>query len=246
MSHRGQASIVETMTESRRLKVAVGLVAVAAGLALGILGYRSLGTGGKVGEVEGTAPTTPTGTAGTREEIRVTRPVIRQTVGGRTAWRVLLTDLKVAAGAGAVSAGGVEEAVIYDKTGIPAIRLTAQQAKGNTADGTLEVSGDVQATTSKGALISTERLRWIERERRVHCPGLVTVRAPKASMAARDLSFFPDTDIVRVPGLVRFYSGENKLMGRQLVYNVATETLEMRKVQAILSPRHSRAAPPSR
>ncbi|NPV45758.1 MAG: LPS export ABC transporter periplasmic protein LptC [Armatimonadetes bacterium] len=231
------------MPGDRRLRAAVGVVALAVGLALGIVGYRSLRPEGAAKDAGTTSPATPAATSGNREEISVTRPVIRQTVRGRTAWHVQLKDLKVAAGANAISAGGMEEAVIYDKTGTPAIRLTAQQAKGNTADGTLEVSGDVRATTSEGALISTDRLRWIEQERRVHCPGLVTVRARKASMAARDLSYFPDTDIVRVPGLVRFYSNGNKLMGRQLVYNVATETLEMRKVQAILSPRRSQATP---
>jgi hypothetical protein len=44
---------------------------------------------------------------------------------------------------------------------------------------------------------------------------------------------------------VRVYSGRNKLIGRQLVYDVETEAYEMKKIQAIFNPREvrSEAAP---
>jgi lipopolysaccharide export system protein LptA len=185
------------------------------------------------------SPTTPPGPATPaprRAEVTIKRPVIRHTEGGRLAWQVRLKELQVSAGAEAVAAAGMQ-GVIHDKTGLPAIRLTAQQAQGNTANGNLEVSGDVRATSPKGALITTDRVRWLEQERRLYCPGLVTMRTRNAALTTSGLSYFVDSDTVKAPALVRVYSGRNKLIGRQLVYDVRTEAFQMKKVQAVFNPR---------
>lgn len=178
--------------------------------------------------------------AGRREEVLLRRPVIKHTEGGRLAWQVRLKELKIAAGAQAVSAAGMQEAVIYGKTGEPALRLTAQTATGNTADRNLEVAGDVRAATPRGAVVTTDRVRWLEQERRLFCPNQVTVRTRNAALTTRGLSYYVDQDLVKAPGLVRVYSGDNKLFGRQLAYNVQTEAFSMKKVQAIFSPRDVR------
>lgn len=179
---------------------------------------------------------TASGQAATPEGLRMTKPVIRYNEGGRTAWQVRLKELRVAAGAQAMSANGMEDAIIYSKTGAPMIRLTAQSARGNTGDRSLEVSGDVRAASPRGALITTQRVRWIEPERRLYCPETVTVRTRTAAVTATNLSYYVDTDTVKAPGVVRIYSGPNKIIGRQLTYNIVTDAFDMKRIQAVFEP----------
>lgn len=175
-----------------------------------------------------------------REEVIIKRPSLKHTEGGRLAWQVRLRELKVAAGGQAVSAAGMREALIYDKTGAPVIRLAAKQARGNTSERNLEVSGDVRAVSAQGAIITTENVRWLEKERRLLCPGKVTMRSRNVAMTTNNLSYYVDADVVKCPNPVRMYSGQNKLIGRQLVYNVKTEAFEMKNVQAIFNPNQAR------
>lgn len=191
-------------------------------------------------EAQGTPPPPAPAASPAPEGVVLQQPVIKHREGGRLAWQVNLRELKVQAGADAVAAVGMREAVIYDKTGLPAMRLTAQNAQGNTADRNLEVFGDVRAATPKGALITTDRVRWLEKERRLLCPNKVIVRTRNAALTTRGLSYFVDENTVRAPNLVRIYSGRNKLIGRQLIYNVQTEAFQMKKIQAIFNPQEVR------
>ena len=192
----------------------------------------------------GVVPSAPAGQAAARprEEVIIKRPSLKHTEGGRLAWQVRLKELRVAAGGQAVAAAGMREALIYDKTGAPVIRLVAQSARGNTSDRNLEVSGDVRAVSQKGALINTEQIRWLEQERRLYCPGKVVMRSANAAVTTTGLSFFVDADLVKCPNPVRMYSGTNKLIGRQLVYNVKTQAFEMKNVQAVFNPEAARRA----
>ena len=175
-----------------------------------------------------------------REEVVVRSPTVKHTEGGRLAWQVQLNELKIAAGGQAVAAAGMREALIYDKNGAPIIRLTARTARGNTADRDLEVAGDVRAVSQRGALITTEKIRWLEKERRLYCPQKVVFRSSKAAVTAVGLSYYVDQDLIKAPGVVRMYSGANKLVGRELVYNVKTQDFEMRNVQAVFIPEQAR------
>lgn len=177
-----------------------------------------------------------------REEVVITRPSLKHTEGGRLAWQVRLKELKVAAGGQAIAAAGMREALIYDKTGAPMLRLAAQQARGNTSDRNLEVSGDVRAVSQKGALITTDQVRWLEQERKLYCPGKVVLRSKNAAVTTTGLTYFVDSDLVKCANPVRLYSGVNKLIGRQLVYNLTTQAFEMKNVQAVFDPRAARAA----
>jgi hypothetical protein len=180
-----------------------------------------------------------------REEVVVRSPTLKHTEGGRLAWQVQLNELKIAAGGQAVAAAGMREALIYDKNGAPILRLTARTARGNTADRDLEVAGDVRAASARGALITTEQVRWLEKERRLYCPQKVTFRSSKAAVTTVGMSYYVDQDLVKAPGVVRMYSGANKLVGRELVYNVKTQDFQMRNVQAVFIPEQARelAAP---
>lgn len=177
-----------------------------------------------------------------REEVIIKRPSLKHTEGGRLAWQVRLKELKVAAGGQAVAAAGMREALIYDKTGAPMIRLAAQQARGNTSDRNLEVSGDVRAVSQKGALITTDKIRWLEQERKLYCPGKVVLRSNNAAVTTTGLTYFVDADLIKCPNPVRMYSGVNKLIGRQLVYNIKTQGFEMKNVQAVFNPEAARKA----
>jgi len=189
----------------------------------------------------------PTGTAtqatspqAPREEVRVQNPTLKHTEGGRLAWQVQLNELKIAAGGQAVAAAGMREALIYDQNGAPVLRLTAKTARGNTSDRNLEVAGDVRAVSPRGAIITTEQVRWVEKERRLVCPQKVVLRTSKAAVTALDLSYYVDQDLVKAPGVVRMYSGPNKMIGRGLTYNVKTQGFQMSNVQAVFSPEQAR------
>ncbi|MEN6303465.1 MAG: LPS export ABC transporter periplasmic protein LptC [Armatimonadia bacterium] len=176
-----------------------------------------------------------------REEVIIRRPSLKHTEGGRLAWQVRLRELKVAAGGQAVAAAGMREALIYDQTGAPVIRLAAREARGNTSERNLEVSGDVRAVSAQGAIITTDKIRWLEQERRLSCPGKVTMRSRNVAVTTNGLNYFVDADTIKCPNPVRMYSGQNKLIGRQLVYNVKTEAFEMKNVQAIFNPEQAKA-----
>lgn len=177
-----------------------------------------------------------------REEVIIKRPSLKHTEGGRLAWQVRLKELRVDAGGQAIAAAGMREALIYDKSGVPVIRLAAQQARGNTADRNLEVSGDVRAVSQKGALITTDQVRWLEQERKLYCPGKVVLRSKNAAVTTTGLTYFVDADLIKCPNPVRMYSGVNKLIGRDLVYNIQTQAFDMKNVQAVFNPDEARKA----
>lgn len=181
-------------------------------------------------------PPTPTPP---HDQVVINRPSLRQTdESGRLAWQVRLKELHVTAGAQAVA--GMREALIYDQNGAPMIRLVAQQARGNAAQRNLEVYGDVRAMSQQGALITTDTVRWLERERKLYCPGKVVLRNKSEAVTAIGLTYFVDTDTIKCPNSVRMYSGDNKLIGRDLVYNVKTQAFEMKNVQAVFNPAQAR------
>jgi len=180
-----------------------------------------------------------------QEEVVIRHPTVKHTEGGRLAWQVQLAEVKIAAGAQAVTASEMREALIYDQKGIPIVRLTARTARGNTASRNLEVAGEVRAVSPRGVLITTEVVRWLEQERRLYCPQKVIFRTAHAAVTTTELSYYVDQDIVKAPGAVRMYSGPNKLLGRDLVYNVRTQDFELKNVQAVFNPEQMRRlAPP--
>jgi lipopolysaccharide export system protein LptA len=232
----------------RNLLVAVTIVAIGCvGAYLGVgwwLYLRSARVG--TGPAAGTLVQTAGPAQRPREEVILQRPSLKHSEGGRLAWQVRLKELRVAAGGQAVAAAGMREALIYDKTGAPVIRLAAQTARGNTSDRNLEVSGDVRAVSQKGALITTEQVRWLEQERKLYCPGKVVLRSKNAAVTTTGLSYFVDADIIKCPNPVRLYSGVNRLIGRQLVYNIQTQAFEMKNVQAVFNPEAARRAAASK
>jgi LPS export ABC transporter protein LptC len=178
--------------------------------------------------------------AAPRPEVVVQNQTIKRSEGGRMVWQVQLTELQMNAGGQAMAAAGMREGLIYDQNGKPVIRLTAQKATGNTADRNLEVAGDVRAVSQRGALITTEQIQWMDKERRLYCPQKVVFRSKNTAVTATALNYYVDQNIVKAPGIVRMYSGQNKMVGRDLVYNVDTEAFQMTNVQAVFNPDDAR------
>lgn len=218
------------MNRSHRTTVTI-IVGLAALLAVGWLVMRSRSAAPPLAATPRPAPP-----AAPREEVAIKSPTLKHSEGGRLAWQVRLRELKVSAGGAAVAAAGMREALIYDQNGTPVIRLTADRARGNTSERNLEVFGNVRAVSQKGALITTERMRWIEQDRKLHCPGKVVLRNRDMALTTVGLVYLVDQDLIKCPGLVRMYSGTNKLMGRELEYNVDTEGYTLRRVQAVFNP----------
>ena len=224
----------------RHLNLIVGLAVLALGIVGGFLAVSWWHYFQTRGQAAPTPPppalTQPAPPGRPREEVLIKRPSLKHTEGGRLAWQVRLKELKVAAGGQAVAAAGMREALIYDKTGAPMIRLAAREARGNTSERNLEVSGDVRAVSAQGAIITTDKVRWLEKERKLTCPGKVTMRSRNVAVTTNGLSYLVDVDTVKCPNPVRMYSGQNKLIGRELVYNVKTGAYGLNNVQAIFNP----------
>lgn len=226
------------MQRTRIIIVSVTLFAAAAALAYWSALRWNSARGRAVQQTrrveEAARPATP------REEVTVQNPTLKHTEGGRLAWQVQLSQLKITSGAQSVAAAGMREALIYDKTGAPIVRVTAKTARGNTSDRNLEIAGDVRAASHRGALITTDQVRWLEKERRLYCPRTVTVRSGNAAMTATGLSYYVDTDLIKTTGAVRMYNGPHKFVGRQLVYNVKTQAFDMKDFQGIFIPSQAR------
>lgn len=232
-----------TMNNLRRVVIGVAIVIVAAGIAWLIAERVDRGRHPAAPPTIVQSPTPPA--AVPKEEVAIQRPEFKHTEEGRLAWQVRLNEMKLSAGGGAVAAAGMREALIYDKNGAPVLRLSARTARGNAADRDLEVSGNVRAVSQEGAIITTEQVQWLEKERRLHCPGKVTMRSRDAALTTNGLNFFVDQDLVKCPNTVRMYSGDNKLSGCELVYNIKTQSYELHKVQAIFRTQQLGAAAPA-
>jgi len=218
-----------------RLSLAIALVLLAA-----FLGYyltRSH-TGRNVREA--TQP--PAAEKASPGATAIGESTIRHSPGGRTAWQVKLDDLQLESGGGSVAAKRVREALIYNESGKPMVRLTAQRVSGNTRSRNLEVAGSVRAVSPEGAVFDSELVRWVQDQQKLVCPGRVTMRNKDTVIGANSCDFFVTQDLVKCPTKVQMVVGNNTLVGFGLNYNIKSEDFSLQRVQAIFSPEAARKA----
>lgn len=157
--------------------------------------------------------------------------------GGRTAWKVKLDQIKLQSGGQSIAAKGLREALVYNASGKPLVRLTAQRIDGNTRTRDLQVSGSVRAVTPEGAVLDTETVKWVAAEEKLQSPVQVTMRSKDTVFTAASCDFYVGQNLVKCPGQVTMKVGNNTLIGKGLTYNMKTEDFSMLGgVQAIFNP----------
>jgi hypothetical protein len=205
-----------------------------------ILGYFlvALALGGGVGVAyywrhrETGAPAAPGGGA---PLVSIQRPVLKRSEGGKLAWQIRLKQINITQGQGEISAEGIQEALIYNSSGAPLVRVTAQRVVGQPAGRDFAVSGAVTVVSYQGVVVSTDALQWNQGAGKIVCPGTVTARSKDLMFSTTGLTYDLNAAQIQAPGQVNLYNGENKLIGNDLNYNVGTGNFTMATTQIIFN-----------
>jgi uncharacterized protein YciI len=172
--------------------------------------------------------------------VAATRPVIRHTHGEQLAWQAKLGRLQVSGGGLALSAGPLEEAVVYARDGRPVVRVTARSIRGQAQKRDFVVEGPVWAVAERGAIVEAQRVEWYDAQARLHCVGPLTARFRNAMATAPAADLLVEQDLLKVPGQVRLYLGSNLVVGQQLTYNYARDSFVLVGVRMILHAREAK------
>ena len=166
----------------------------------------------------------------------VERPVLKHTENSQLAWQIQLKKMEISHGGQNIAAHGVQEALIYAAEGKPVLRMTAQQVTGDTARRDFQVSGDVRVVSYRGTVITTDTVEWHQADQTMSCPGEVTLYTREAVVITSGLTYYVNQDVVECPNQVTMYAGNNnKVIGEQLRYDVATADFTLQNVRMILN-----------
>ena len=213
---------------SKQLGLGIALVLA---LLAGVLGYwLTANRGGEDGQEEVSQVAGETASPG---QAMIEETTVKHSPGGRTAWRVTLEGVTLRSGGGSIAAQAVREAVIYDNTGKPMVRVTAQSINGNTQKRDLQVEGNVRAVSPEGAVFDTSIVKWVEDEQKLVCPSSVTMRDRDTVVRANSIDFHVNQDLVKSASKVQMTVGSNTLVGTNLIYNVKTQDFSLKAVQAV-------------
>lgn len=165
---------------------------------------------------------------------------IKHSDKGRMAWKVKLENLTLESGAGAVAAEQVKEALVYDESGRPVIRMTARRVAGNTRSRNLQLTGDVRAVSPEGAVFDTQAVDWRQDQMKLVAPGPVTMKSHNTVVHAGSCEFFVEQNIVKSKAKVRMNIGRSTFTGTNLTYNVETDDFQLTGVQGLFHPEELR------
>lgn len=208
--------------------IVLAVLALAGGGALSVL-YRR-----PPPPVEQTVPGT------TKPLVSIRRPVLKHTEEGQLAWQIRLKEIQVKHGAGQLSAEGIQEALIYGSGGEPLVRVTAQRVTGSTAGRDFEVTGQVTVVSYQGVVINTNKVHWSQAQGKIFCPGEVTARTREAMFSTREATYNINQNLIQAPNQVNLYSGQNKIIGKSLSYNLDTDNFALDAVQMIFNAEEAR------
>jgi len=160
---------------------------------------------------------------------------------GRPAWKVKLSHLAVETGGQTVTAGRMREGLIYDKQGRPAVRVTADTVRYDTASYNFDVEGNVRIVSPKGAVITTHKVHWDNKSRSLTAPGQVMLRTQdKITVVTAGLRFDTPTQTVYCPNQLRMQTDRSDAVGRNLVYKLDTGAFVLRDLQMVIDVQEAR------
>lgn len=165
--------------------------------------------------------------------VEIQRPVLKHSEGDQLAWQIRLKQIQITSGQGQISAEGIQEALIYGASGAPLVRVTAQKVTGTTGGRDFTVTGHVTVVSYQGVVVSTDTVNWNQASGKIVCPGTVSARSKDALFSTTGLTYDLNAALITAPGQVNLYSGQNKLLGKGLNYNVNNGNFSLDAVQMI-------------
>jgi hypothetical protein len=177
----------------------------------------------------------PEGGPGGPPLVSIQRPVLKHSEGDKLAWQIRLKQIDITQGQGQVSAEGIQEALIYNSSGAPLVRVTAQKVVGSTGGRDFSVTGTVTVVSYQGLVISTDTVAWNQPTGKIVCPSTVTARSKDALFSTTGLTYDLNAAQIMAPNQVNLYAGENKILGRGLNYNVSNGNFSLDSVQMIFN-----------
>jgi lipopolysaccharide assembly outer membrane protein LptD (OstA) len=189
------------------------------------------------------APTgSENGIGGERPDGAASKPVVEveqfspeHLEAGRPAWKVKLSHLAVETGGQTITAGRMREGLIYDRQGRPAVRVTADTVRYDTASYNFDVEGNVRIVSPKGAVITTHKVHWDNKSRTLSAPGQVMLRTQdKITVITAGLRLDTPTQTVYCPNQVRMQTDRSDAVGRNLEYKLETGAFTLRSIQMVI------------
>jgi lipopolysaccharide assembly outer membrane protein LptD (OstA) len=212
------------MSRKTRVMIGVGLLVLALGGGLAAsLHFRR------------PAPAVAPGDQQTNPVVSIARPVIKHTEGDKLAWQIRLKEIQITHGTGLLSAQGIQEALIYNSSGAPMVRVTAEKVTGVAGGSDFSVTGKVNVVSYQGVVLNTDTVQWKQSQGKILAPGQVTARSREAMFSTTDLTYDLNQSTIAAPGTVSLYSGQNKIVGKTLTYNVSTGNFGIDSVQMIFN-----------
>ena len=181
------------------------------------------------------APAAAPGDQQTNPVVSIERPVIKHTEGDKLAWQIRLKEIQITHGTGLLSAQGIQEALIYNSSGAPMVRVTAEKVTGVAGGSDFSVTGKVTVVSYQGVVLSTDTVQWKQALGKILAPGQVTARTRDAMFNTTGLTYDLNQRSIAAPGTVSLYSGQNKLVGKALDYNVSTGDFKLDGTQIIFN-----------
>ena len=207
------------------------------GVALAIL---ALGGGALIAVYFRRAPA-PETTPGTTEPlVSIERPVLKHSEGEKLAWQIRLKEIQITGGQGQISAEGIQEALIYGASGAPLVRVTAQKVVGTTGGSNFQVTGKVTVVSYQGVVFSTDTVQWNQASGKIVCPSAVNARSKDALFSTTGMTYDINASLITAANQVNLYSGQNKILGKGLTYNVANGDFSLDAVQMIFNAEEAR------
>jgi hypothetical protein len=186
------------------------------------------------------APAPPVSPATTEPLVSIERPVLKHSEGDKLAWQIRLKQIQITGGQGEISAEGIQEALIYGASGAPLVRVTAQKVVGTTGGSDFQVTGKVTVVSYQGVVFSTDTVQWNQAGGKLVCPGSVHARSKDALFSTTGLTYDLNASRISAPNQVNLYSGQNKILGRGLDYNVNNGDFSLNAVQMIFNAEEAR------
>ena len=106
--------------------------------------------------------------------------------------------------------------------------------------------GSLTATFTAPSSRQRGRISWLwknwvdEAQGKIFCPGQVTARARQAMFSTRGATYDINQNLIQAPAQVNLYSGENKIIGKSLSYNLDTGNFNLESVQMIFNAEEAR------
>ena len=144
---------------------------------------------------------------------------------GKPIWEAMLKRLELKDDQATVE---LEEGTIFDKAGQAAVRLTAKKWKYDLNSKDFEIEGNVRIVSKRGIAFKTQKVKWINAQRDLVCPGPVTAIHKNAVIRTSKLVFHTASDRVECPTKVTITTQATRGSARSGTLDLKTQTMDLK------------------